>query len=342
MDLLFGFDSWSHPEVEGAEDLEASSCRECHRAGLPERPAAAPLAAFDHASHLSSAPRASECARCHRTPVGGSEGPVSLAASWGDLESLVFDAGACEDCHEGAELTVQSAQAREPEGLAQRLVPTFSHGDHEAEDMSCLDCHQATGDGRVGMGFLPGVEGCTACHGHSSEPFGDAVAGAWVPSSRSEITADFSGAGDCMTCHQQGFPVGEAALVRRWSPGALPADGVQHHPMDRDCLECHKTADRQERPHFHTATVFAEGARGDLHEQLPGDAGLFVKDDSGMKCADCHWSTSSNVSGSAQANYPPNRKTEYGPHLRSFMDRDYITEMLKLDEPLDLDPPALR
>lgn len=120
----------------------------------------------------------------------------------------------------------------------------FSHASHEAEGLSCLDCH--AGADRSPTAGLPAIGGCMLCHEkprgkHQDEPKVRELAAKgeeipWVKVNRNAGHVYFSHAAhvtlaamECRDCHGD--------MKRREAPVTRPT--AELHSMD-ECMACHE------------------------------------------------------------------------------------------------------
>ena len=160
---------------------------------------------------------------------------------------------------------------------------------------------------------------------------------------KAHLSGGFTDSKTCAQCHEKGFPVGEKALLRRWSPSKVVGDVWQHHPEDRDCLECHRGADRVRRPAVPERLVYSTGGtqiiegRGNIGDRLihldrngdeflrselitlfadlaPSDPLYGVQGE----CKFCHWKETEGLNEGNSPESPRNRR-ELGNNLDRFM-----------------------
>ena len=290
----------AHPLVSGESVDEA--CSECHRAPVRELPSRIQEKPFQHATHLPPDPEADDCADCHGARVDLATASADIGTVAGERAlgtddatiGLTYDPSACARCHLGSPPVPSFGEAR------RRSVTEFSHVAHLGKVhpdpavgvVDCADCHTPI-DGKELTSFR--TTSCAECHDHADN---------------AGITGNLGGtdATSCARCHRQGIPfLGDLPTGdRRWILGVA---GVQNHPLDTDCADCHLETE-PEVPMLSVGNVsVAKGWTGDVHRGWGKPLGA---------CLRCHWSIGKSGSELEERPTLPKVRDERGADLVDF------------------------
>lgn len=272
---VFRFGPQAHDFITGAPDED---CGACHRARLSELPSRLSERRFRHDTHLTARTDddRTECDRCHRDMARAHE-PSDIVLPGAEKGHALYELGSCKECHHAPELA--PVVEHEP---GMRMLQRFSHSDHlnerhprRGDALVCVDCHVSKGE-RVEL--VPGVAGCTECHGHRDE--------------RAATTSGYTSAmvDACLACHLRGVPARrEPVSVERLRLARV--EGVRTHPRGGDCGACHDpaplpplTRSDADRLTLSVEAVTPHAGRStDKYFEKATIAGR------GVLCVDCHW-----------------------------------------------------
>ena len=334
---LFTIETHSHPviTVDEGEELGAS-CSECHRQPVQELPSRIKDMAFSHKTHLPPEAGPESCASCHGSLLTLAEHSADLGTLLArgtealpvpsNRLGLIYDPGACTECHLGSAPQPQFDPGSPPEGTP-RDVPEFSHAGHLGKtlngggEVSCTTCHLPSQGSAVGT--LPEALACTLCHDHSVTAITNHSPAMEGGVNAAEVAA-------CTICHEGGL----GALEQRSLLATLRVDDLldnvaQFHQMDQDCAQCHLPTGGRLVSDVSAPTnsrLFAERAFFERTQGAPhvpaihrGDTRKFEQD---PDCFYCHWTglLSNSLGGRTPTGDPeiPSVRRDYGNRLSDF------------------------
>ncbi|MCZ6597110.1 MAG: hypothetical protein O7B99_05710, partial [Planctomycetota bacterium] len=263
----------SHPWITTAGGEVEATCAKCHLAPVATLPSRLGERSFDHGTHLpDEGVVASDCLRCH-SAIPGTSSPAEIG--------LTYDAGACAECHVGAELEPDLADQIEP-----RDVLSFPHDRHtgngllgpNGDAITCITCHRPGDWTSPSIGITTGARNCSACHTH------DAASELWRATGFArghEITS-------CAECHVGGVPAidppAEDFPVIHTTVTSI--DGSQIHPPAQACTTCHiaRPSSKWTPPDSYVGTFGEELDENEISD-IHRDSRL-----RGSPCIDCHFS----------------------------------------------------
>ena len=301
---LFTIETHSHPVITVAEGEElGGTCSECHRQPVQELPSRIKDMAFSHKTHLPPEAGPESCASCHGSLLTLAEHSADLGTLLArgtealpvpsNRLGLIYDPGACTECHLGSAPQPQFDPSSPPEGTP-RDVPEFSHAGHLGKtlngggEVNCTTCHLPSQGPAVGT--LPEALACTLCHDHSVTAIANHAPAMEGGINAAEVKA-------CTVCHEGGL----GALEQRSLLATLRVDDLldnvaQFHRMDQDCAQCHLPTG----PRLDSEVSAPQGSRlfakRTFYEPPTGapdvpaiHRGGAIKNDEDRDCSDCHW-----------------------------------------------------